>query len=190
MEYTRLTKRLEMLEFLHRALDESLNRTDPGLVLEFHNLPPHEELESYNTLASYDGSPRLTVFATKVDVARELGISGKEAIGLLKDLEADGCLQLDYVSSGPFVDAGEVTVSFTEKGLTALGTLPDPKETLLAKLDAIAGAVSELHSVSPDDKKSAVDAVEELRSFVRNLPPETAIELLGKLPSVLGIGSR
>jgi hypothetical protein len=191
LEYPQLTQRLEMLEFLYRALDESRNRREPGLVLEFYNPPAHEEaLESYNALPSYDTSPRLTVFAMKVDIARELGISGTEAIVLLKDLETDGCLQLDYVSSGPFVDAGEVTVSFTEKGLTAIGVLPDPQKTLLEKLDAIEVAVNDLQSVSPDEQKSAIDAVEELKNFVRTLPPESAVELLGKLPSVLGIGSR
>jgi hypothetical protein len=191
LEYPQLTQRLEMLEFLYRALDESRNRREPGLVLEFYNPPAHEEaLESYNALPSYDTSPRLTVFAMKVDIARELGISGTEAIVLLKDLETDGCLQLDYVSSGPFVDAGEVTVSFTEKGLTAIGVLPDPQKTLLEKLDAIEVAVNDLQGVSPDEQKSAIDAVEELKNFVRTLPPESAVELLGKLPSVLGIGSR
>jgi hypothetical protein len=191
LEYTQLTQRLQMLEFLYRALDESRIRTESGLVLEFCNPPAHEEaLESYNALPSYDTSPRLTVFATKVDVARELGISGTEAITLLKDLETDECLQLDYASSGPYVDAGEVTVSFTEKGLTALGVLPDPQKTLLEKLEAIEGAVNDLQGVSPEEKKSAIDAVEELKSFVRTLPSESAVELLGKLPSVLGIGSR
>ncbi len=191
MEYPQLTQRLQLLEFLYRALDESRNRMEPGLVLEFYNPPAHEEaLEAYNTLPSYDTPPRLTVFATKVDVARELGISGTEAIVLLKDLETDGCLRLDYASSGPFVDAGEVTVSFTEKGLTAIGVLPDPQKTLLEKLDAIEGAVNDLRGVSPDEQKSAIDAVEELKNFVRTLPPESAVELLGKLPSVLGIGSR
>ena len=191
MEYTQLTQRLEILEFLYRALDESRNRAESGLVLEFYNPPAHEEaLESYNVLPSYDTSPRLTVFATKVDVARELGISATEAIVLLKDLETDGCLQLDYAGSGPFVDAGEVTIGFTQKGLTAIGVLPDPQKTLFEKLDAIEGAVNDLQDVSPDEKKSAIDAVEKLKNFVRTLPPESAVELLGKLPSVLGIGSR
>ncbi len=68
--------------------------------------------------------------------------------------------------------------------------LPDPQKTLLEKLDAIEGAVDDLQGVSPDQTKSAIDAVEERKNFVRTLPPESAVELLGKLPSVLGIGSR
>jgi hypothetical protein len=33
-----------------------------------------------------------------------------------------------------------------------------------------------------------LDALEELKHFVRKLPPETAVELLGGLPSVFGLG--
>jgi hypothetical protein len=190
LEYPHLTKRLEMLEFLHRALDEHQNRGDVGLVLEFYNPPPHEDLDSYNTLPRYNAAPRMTVFGTKVDVAQELGISGAEAIGLLKDLETDEYLNLNYAGSGPYVDAGEVVVDFTEKGLSAIGVLPDPNETLLAKLDDIAQAVSNLEGIRLEEKRSAVAAVEELKDFVRALPPQSAVELLGKLPSVLGIGNR
>ncbi len=191
LEYPHLTKRLEMLEFLHRALDEHQNRGDVGLVLEFYNPPPpHEGLNSYNTLPRYDAAPRMTVFGTKVDVAQELGISGAEAIGLLKDLETDEYLKLNYAGSGPYVDAGEVAVDFTEKGLNAIGVLPDPNETLLAKLDDIAQALDDLEGVSLEEKRSAIAAVEDLKHFARALPPQSAVELLGKLPSVLGIGNR
>jgi hypothetical protein len=190
LEYPHLTKRLEMLQFLHRALEEHQNRGDVGLVLEFYNPPPHEGLDSYNTLPRYDAAPRMTVFGTKVDVAQELGISGAEAIGVLKDLETDEYLNLSYAGSGPYVDAGEVVVDFTEKGLSAIGVLPDPNETLLAKLDDVAQALSDLEGVRLDDKSSAIAAVDDLKHFVRALPPQSAVELLGKLPSVLGIGNR
>ena len=106
MEYPNLTKRLEMLQFLHRALEEHQNRGDVGLVLEFYNPPPHEGLDAYNTLPRYDAAPRMTVFGTKVDVAQELGMGGAEAIDLLKDLETDEYLNLSYAGSGPYVDAG------------------------------------------------------------------------------------
>jgi hypothetical protein len=190
LEYPHLTKRLEMLQFLHRALEEHQNRGDVGLVLEFYNPPPHEGLDSYNTLPRYDAAPRMTVFGTKVDVAQELGMGGAEAIDLLKDLETDEYLNLSYAGSGPYVDAGEVVVDFTEKGLNAIGVLPDPNEALLARLEDIAQALRDLEGVRLDKKKSAVAAVEELKHFVRALPPQNAVELLGKLPSVLGVGNR
>ena len=190
MEYPNLTKRLEMLQFLHRALKEHQNRGDVGLVLEFYNPPPHEGLDSYNTLPRYDAAPRMTVFGTKVDVAQELGMGGAEAIDVLKDLETDEYLNLSYAGSGPYVDAGEVVVDFTEKGLNAIGVLPDPNEALLARLEDIAQALRDLEGVRLDKKKSAVAAVEELKHFVRALPPQNAVELLGKLPSVLGVGNR
>lgn len=188
LEYEQLTKRLRMLEFLHRALGEAQRRGEPGLMLEFYNPPPRDDLlESYNTLP-YDNPPRLTIFGTRVDVARELGLSGADAIGLLKDLETDGCIDLDYGGGGPYLDAGEVIVSFTEKGSAMIVALSDPNEALSARLDAIAEAIRKLEGVDFDEKKPAMDAVEELKRFVRALPPESNVELLGRLPSVLGLG--
>ena len=67
--------------------------------------------------------------------------------------------------------------------------LPDPNETLLAKLDDIAQALSNLEGVRLEEKRSAIAAVEDLKHFVGALPLQSAVELLGKLPSVLGIGN-
>lgn len=188
LEYEQLTKRLRLLEFLHRALGEAQRRGEPGLMLEFYNPPPRDDLlESYNTLP-YDNPPRLTIFGTRVDVARELDLSGADAIGLLKDLETDGCIYLDYGSGGPYIDAGEVIVNFTEKGHAAIEVLSSPNDALLAKLDAIAQAIGELEGVGFDEKKPAIEAVEGLKRFVRALPPESTTELLRRLPSVLGLG--
>ena len=180
-----------MLGFLHHLLPEARERGDPGLVLEFYNPPPRDDfLESYEALPRYDEPPRLTVFATRVDVARELGLGGAEAIGLLKDLEADGYIYLDYGASGPYVDAGEVILSFSEKGHAAIKALSDPNEALLEKLDAIAGAIRELGDITLDEKKPAIEAIEELKRFVGALPSESSTELLRRLPGVFGLGGR
>ena len=108
----------------------------------------------------------------------------------MKDLETEEYLNLNYAGSGPYVDAGEVVVDFTEKGLSAIGVLTDPNEALLAKLDDIAQALRDLEGVRLDEKRSAIAAVEDLKHFVRAPPPQSAVELLGKLPSALGIGNR
>jgi hypothetical protein len=44
----------------------------------------------------------------------------------------------------------------------------------LERRDAIEGAADDLQGVSPDETKSAIDAAEELKSFDRTLPPESA----------------
>jgi len=180
-----------MLEFLHHLLADARERGGPGLVLEFYNPPPRDDsLESYEALPRYGEPPRLTVFATRVDVAQELGFGPAEAIGLLKDLEADGYVYLDYGASGPYVDAGEVIVSFTENGHAAIKALSDPNDALLGKLDAIAEAIRELGDITLDEKKPAIDAVEELKRFVGALPSESSTELLRRLPGVFGLGGR
>ena len=184
-----LAKKLGVLEFLNQVLDDSRNREVHGLVLEFYNPRPHERLGSYDTLRSYDDAPRLTVFETKVDVARELGISCEEAIGLLRDLEAEECLRLSHSGRGPYLDAGEIILTLTEKGRSAVGVLPDPNEAWIEKLDAIAEAIGDLQGIRPEEKESALKAVEELKRFVHSLPPESQVELFGRLPNTLGLGS-
>ena len=183
-----ITKKLAVLEFINRVFDDPRNREDHGLVLEFHNSQPHKELESYNTLPSYDDTPRLTVFETKVDVARELGIDCEEAIGLLRDLEDEECLRLNTGGRGPYLDAGEIIITLTEKGRSAVGVLPDPNGAWIEKIDTMAEAIGDLQSVRPEEKESVLKAMEELKRFVHSLPPESQIELFGRLPNTLGLG--
>ena len=190
LEYARLTKMLRMLKLLRRLLAKTRKRGDLGLVLEFYNPPPSDDsLESYDALPHYDEPPRLMVFGAKVDVAREVGLDAAEAIGLLKELEADGYVYLDYGPGGPYVDAGEVMVSFTEKGHAAIKALSDPNEALLEKLEAIAEAIRDLQNVDFPERESAIGAVEELKRFVGALPSESSAELLRRLPSAFGLGS-
>ncbi len=189
LEYAQLTKMLRMLELLHQLLAEARKRGEPGLALEFYNPPPREDyLESYEVLPPYDEPPRLTVFGTRVDVARQMGLDAAEALCLLKDLEAEGYVYLDYGPRGPYIDAGEAIVSFTEKGHVAIEALSNPNEALLEKLDAVAQAIRNLRDVDPHERESAVEAVEKLKRFVGALPSESNAELLRRLPSVFGLG--
>lgn len=171
--YPLLDKRLNMLKLLNRLLEEARVQGDDTLWLEFYRRH----------------NPRLRVSKRGTNVAEELGMGGTEAIGLLRDLGGDGLLRLQTDEHGFGAEAGIVGVALTQEGLEAIRSLPDPREDLLRRLDAIAEAIEGLQDVGPEEKRPAVDAVEELKTFVRGLPPGIAVEAGSRmLGSLLGGG--
>lgn len=154
-----------MLRLLNRLLDEARARGKDVLWPEFYR---HH-------------NPRLRVSGKGTNVAQELGMGGTEAIGLLRDLGGDGLLRLETDEHGFGAGAGIVGVTLTKQGLEAVRSLPDPREDLLRRLDAIAEAIQGLQDVESEDKKPALDAVEEIKTFVRGLPPGIAVEVGSKL---------
>jgi hypothetical protein len=172
-DYPLLDKRLNMLKLLNRLLDEARVRDEDALWLEFYR---HH-------------APWLRVSGGGANVAQDLGVGGAEAIGLLRDLGGDGLLRLETDEHGFGADAGLVGVTLTQRGLEAIRSLPDPREDLLRRLDAIAGAIEGLQDVGPEEKRPALDAVEEIKTFVRGLPPGIAVEAGSRLlGSLLGGG--
>jgi hypothetical protein len=85
-----------------------------------------------------------------------------------------------YKGGPPFLWA--TVRRLTEKGLRAIGELPEPQDELLRRLDSIEKAIQDLgDSASPEERKKAAQAVEELKHFIRGLPPGAAVELLSRL---------
>lgn len=152
-----LDERLNMLKLLNRLLEEARAQGDDTLWLEFY----------------CHHNPQLRVSGTGTNVAKELGIGGTEAIGLLRDLGGDRLPRLQTDEYGFGAGAGIAGVTLTQRGLEAIRSLPDPREDLLRRLDAIAEAIEGLQDVTPEEKRSAVVAVQELKTFVRGLPPGT-----------------
>jgi hypothetical protein len=56
--------------------------------------------------------------------------------------------------------------------------------------DVLKPVLSNPEGIRLEEKRSAIAAVEDLKRFVRALPSQSAVELLGELPSVLGVGNR
>ena len=158
MEYPENDRRLVMLNFL-RAEQEKLRESDKELWLEFYPRPP-----------------LLLISETRLDVPKSLGSNAVETIERLRELDIDGYVRLQTGKHG-FDAGGLVGVAFTEKGLTAVRKLPDPQEDVLERLDAIADAIRSLQGVSNEEKKTAINAVEELKHFARGLPPGIVVEL-------------
>jgi hypothetical protein len=107
------------------------------------------------------------------------GMSGPEAVSLFQQLAEDGYVALNYPLR--VSDRSPWTVAaprgLTRRGLLQIGELPaDPDARLLGSLAALERAIRQLDV--PDERKyPAIEAAEELRDFVRALPPETAVWL-------------
>lgn len=87
----------------------------------------------------------------------------------------------EYKGGPPFTIAWIKGLS--ERGLQAIEELPDPQAQTLALLDNIAVAIRTLddEEAPPEQKRVAERAVNELRHFIRGLPPGVAVELGARL---------
>lgn len=107
------------------------------------------------------------------------GMSGPEAVSVFQQLVEEGYVTLNYPLRAS--DRSPWTVAaprgLTRRGLLQIGELPaDPEACFLGGLAALERAIRELDV--PDERKyPAIEAAEELRNFVRALPPETAVWL-------------
>ncbi len=108
-----------MLRLLSKTLDEvRAQYGEQRLRLEFYNRGPESQL---------------LVIETKQDVAGDLGLSGAEAIGILRELGDDGYLRLDYGKLGPNSGAGIVAVHITGSGRAEMNrAMPASQEELWA----------------------------------------------------------
>lgn len=167
MEYPHLENRRNMLCLLSDTLDVvRREHGDPQLMLWFRRG------------SSLTGEAELAIYQTRQDVAEGLGLSGAEAIGLLRELGDDGYLRLDYGKYGPNASSGVVPVRFSEKGRAAIEQLPNPNQELVLRLDLIAAAIEGLQEIDPEEKTRAQQAVGELKTFGRNISPSAALEII------------
>lgn len=142
----------------------------------------HERLKQ-----TYD-SGQLRMRMTLQDVAAladDVGVSSEaEAVHMFSRLGEEGFFQstgLDrpYSSGlGEWVPFAFVNVErLRGPGLMEIGELPDPGKRMMQSLDAIETAISGLENVSPEGKREARRALEELKHFLRGLPPGVAVEV-------------
>jgi hypothetical protein len=113
------------------------------------------------------------------------GMSKTEAKYSLKQLVDEGYITLVHMATElsyePFVYF--VPQSLTEKGLLAIGEMPDPQERLALILEAAIQAVEKDDSLDKDEKKKRIDWFEEAKIAVRTLGIEGAKAVLrGDIP--------
>ena len=124
-----------------------------------------------NDLAAIVDAAEIERWASAIE-----GMSETEAKYTLEQLHAEGYFTLTHVSTEisrePFVYI--VPRSLTEKGLVAIGEMPDPQERLALILDAAIRAVQRDASLAPEEKKRRIDWFEEAKFVVRTFGVEVA----------------
>jgi MoxR-like ATPase len=124
---------------------------------------------------------KLEVNRTDQDLAKDLGISAAEAIGLLRELDGHE-IDLRWDHGAEVAGAGIVTlVRITPEGRAAIGDVPDPNAKLLAALDELAEAIAEAQDVDPDDKQEAKEATSRLRRVLYRLGPDITVEVFSRI---------
>jgi hypothetical protein len=138
----------------------------------------HEWVAEQHTQGNY--SPMLAFYNVNRWGEEQEGMNGPEAVSLFQRLVEDGYISLNY----PLKASGELPWivaalrGLTRRGLLQIGELPvDPDARLLGGLGALERAIRELDVPDEGKKYAAIEAAQELRNFVRTLPPETAVWL-------------
>lgn len=152
MKYPELAKTHRLLEFLNRELGEAQKQGESVLMVEF--------IDSGPAVGLYVG-------LANDNVAELLGMSGGEAVGLLRRLSADGYVRVDFGRHSSF---GRARVeSLTDKGLREIGELPDPQERFLLGLEAAIRAIREDESIPGPERSRRIDVLEEAKQIGRPL---------------------
>ncbi|MEJ7816992.1 MAG: hypothetical protein WKF53_17615 [Rubrobacter sp.] len=164
--YPQWARREKVLWAVHEWCEE---RTDARTMLNYDELVLRVGDEAY------EGTPT----DTGIEFDRQaIDRTQAQVLSLFTTLVNEGYIDAEVKGSSksgpPWVFAS--VRGLTGKGLRAIQELPDPNDALMQRLDALAEAVRELRNVPDEEKKPAIDAVEELKTFARGLPPGLAIE--------------
>jgi hypothetical protein len=151
-EYPEQWKRERMLWFVHEWLQQNLTDEDPQPRL------------TYNQVADWGNEQE--------------GMNGAQAAYLFKQLVEEGYIAVasphSKIDDLPWIFAWPQAL--TTKALLEIGELPDPNARLLGSLNAIEEAIAHLN-VDDQQKTAAMNAAEELKDFLQQLPREVAVEL-------------
>ena len=153
-EYPILTDGQKMIRYFHEELEAAYDRGEPDLRLLISRV--------YGQVGVYI----MPEMSERKDVAEDLELgSGARTVSLLRRLDNEGYLRLNYGSSGPNVDLPIVTIEYIpDRGLIEIGQLPHPDERLAAVLQRTRDAVEQ--SDRPD-KGSVLEALDKTITALR-----------------------
>jgi hypothetical protein len=171
-QYPRLQKVHRMLVVLNQALTQAEQEGSPGITV---------------MIVRHDG-PEVGVYLQvwieselterRISLAEELHLSGGETVSLFRWAEAAGYIRPNYGSSGPNVDIPTPHLEYLEpEGYELIGELPDPVKRLMLSLEAAEATIEARQDLRPEQKEAARKALEELKHFLRGLPPGVAVEV-------------
>ncbi len=114
------------------------------------------------------------------EIAEEAGLSPEETARILRTLAKERYIHAEFSSPTGMYSFNVVRVyDLLDRGRIEIGDLPDPRAEMTALLDNLAEAIRTLNDeeAPPEQKKVAERAVNELKQFLRGLPPGVATEL-------------
>jgi hypothetical protein len=163
-EYPEQWKRERMLWFVHKWLEQNLTDEDPQPRL------------TYNQVADWG--------------SEQEGMNGAQAAYLFKQLVEEGYIAVasphSKIDNLPWIFAWPQAL--TTKGLLEIGELPDSNVRLLGSLNAIEEAIARLN-VDDQHKTATMNAAEELKGFLRQVPREAAGQVAAAAITGLARGS-
>jgi hypothetical protein len=153
-KYPILTDGQKMLRYFYEELEAAYGRGEPDLRLLISRV--------YGQVGVY----LMPEMSERKDVAEELELgSGARTVSLLRRLDNEGYLRLNYGSSGPDGDLPIATIEYIpDRGLIEIGQLPHPDERLAAALQHTRDAVEQ--SDRPD-KDSVLEALDKTITVLR-----------------------
>jgi hypothetical protein len=175
--YPRLQKVQRMLVVLDQALRQAEQGGSPGITAMIVREGPDVGVHLLVWLDT-EATER------RINLAKELGLSGGETVGLFRWAEAAGFIRPNYGDGGPNVNIPTPSLEYLQpEGYELIGELPDPQERLALILEAAIRAVQRDDSLDEAAKKRRVDWFEELKIVVRTFGIEGAKAVLrGDIP--------
>jgi len=155
-----------MLDVINRTIAEAEREGEPGV-----------------RALIVSGGPEVGVILLytthRIDLAKELVLSGGEIVGLFRWAESEGYVRPNYGRGGPYSELPMGVLYHLEtEGYELIGELPDPQERLALVLEAAIRAVQRDEDLSPQEKKRRIDLFEEVKFVVRTLGVEAAKAVL------------
>ena len=156
-EYRQLTDGQKMLRYFYEELEAAFERGEPDLTLQISRFAGEAGVYIMPTM-----------FAQRRDVAEELELgTGARAVSLLRRLDDEGYLRLNYGSSGANVDIPTPLMEYIpDKGLFEIGELPHPDERFAAAIQRTRDVV-EQSNLPEGQKGSVLEALDKTITVLR-----------------------
>ena len=169
--YPRLQRLQKILDVLDRTITEAERQGDPEVRVFIARGAGEAKVE-----LSYFRQEDLT--DRRVNLAEALGLGGGETVSLFGLAESAGYIRPNYGMGGPGAQASMAVLDHLEtSGYELIGELPNPGERLMLSLEAAEAAIDARQDLGPEQKEVARRALEELKHFLRGLPPGVAVEV-------------
>src|SRR5215218_343305 len=155
-EYPILTDGQKMIRYFHEELEAAYDRGEPDLRLLISRV--------YGQVGVYI----MPEMSERKDVAEELGLGGgARTVSLLRRLDNEGYLRLNYGSSGPDVEIPTPKMEYIpDRGLFEIGELPHPDERFAAAIQRTRDVV-EQSDLPEGQKGSVLEALDKTITVLR-----------------------